>query len=166
MPADTHTCTMQQCKTSAQIKKSFLGYSRFELNGCNIAHHCHLPRIVAAIASKFEHNNNNNTKLFPLWIILTIFCIWIDEVKKMLWELFKWYGGSHKNIFYATLYVMCTKQPQWRKLMYNNDVYHIRTYNIILSTSVSKRFRNAVKHKTAEISAHRKPSTASIKDHP
>ena len=33
-------------------------------------------------------------------------------------------------------------------------------------TSESKRFRNAVKQRNAEISEHRKPQTANIKDHP
>ena len=33
-------------------------------------------------------------------------------------------------------------------------------------TSESNRFRNAVKQRNAEISEHRKPQTANIKDHP
>ena len=45
----------------------------------------------------------------------------------------------------------------------NNMIWNQVDY---VHTSESKRFRNAVKHRTAETSAHRKPNTASIKDQP
>ena len=51
------------------------------------------------------------------------------------------------------------KQKRIQMHMMNEKVSYV-------FTSESNRFRNAVKHRTAEISAHRKLSTASIKDHP
>ena len=43
---------------------------------------------------------------------------------------------------------------------------NLEIFTLDIFTSESNRFRNAVKHRNAEISEHRKPQTANIKDHP
>ena len=45
-------------------------------------------------------------------------------------------------------------------------IKNLEIFTLDLFTSESNRFRNAVKHRNAEISEHRKPQTANIKDHP
>ena len=45
-------------------------------------------------------------------------------------------------------------------------IKNLEIFTLDIFTSESNRFRNAVKHRNAEISEHRKPQTANIKDHP
>ena len=45
-------------------------------------------------------------------------------------------------------------------------IKNLEIFTLDIFTSESNRFRNAVKQRNAEISEHRKPQTANIKDHP
>ena len=45
-------------------------------------------------------------------------------------------------------------------------IKNLEIFTLDIFTSESNRFKNAVKQRNAEISEHRKPQTANIKDHP